>query len=142
MARIDDGFSTTISFSASASGITLEIWEKTVTPPSIEGGGPNETTTMRNTTWRTNAPKKLKTLGTASCMVAYDPAVFDELVATVNVNQEIEITYPDGETLTFWGYIDSFTPGTIEEGAQPTADISIQCTNMNAAGTEVAPVLA
>ena len=52
--RIDDGHSTTISF---ADFPTVKFWEKEVTPPGVDGGGPNDTTTMRNVILRTMAPK-------------------------------------------------------------------------------------
>ena len=44
MARLDDGFSTTISFADLGS---LAIYEKTVTPPSVEDGVENNTNNMK-----------------------------------------------------------------------------------------------
>jgi len=137
MARIDDGFSTIIEF---AEDSDVQMWEKEVTPPGMSGGGENDTSTMRNTTWRTRAPKSLITLSESSLSVAYDPAVFDEIVAMLNVNQLVTITFPDSSTLAFWGWIDEFTPGANVEGEQPTADVTIIPSNQNASGTEVAPV--
>lgn len=139
MARIDDGFATLIEF---AEDSDVQMWEKEVTPPGVSGGGENDTSTMRNTTWRTRAPKGLITLSEASFSAAYDPAVYDEIIAMVNVNQEITITFPDNSTLVFWGWIDEFTPGANVEGEQPTADITIIPSNQNAAGAEIAPVYA
>ncbi len=139
MAIQEDGFSTTIAFSAGGSGIDVFMAEKTVTPPGISGGGANDVTTMRNTAWRTNAPKQLKTLTNSSLTVAYDPAIYDEILAILIVNQLITITFPDGATVAFWGWLDEFTPGDSEEGAQPTADIVIVPSNRNDSGTEVAP---
>ena len=136
---MDDGFSTTIAFSASSSGITLLIYEKEVTPPGVDAGGPTDTTTMLNTTWRTASPKKLKSLAQAGVMAAYDPEVYDEIIATVGVNQSMVITWPDGETLTFWAWIDKFTPNPQVEGEQPTAELIIEPSNQNAAGAETAP---
>lgn len=139
MARIDDGFSTTIAFADLA---TVKFYEKTVTPPSVSGGGENDTTTMLNTAWRTRSPKKLKTLGESQLTVAYDPAVYNDVVGAngVNNNQLITVTFPDGSTLAFWGWIDEFTPNEIVEGEQPTAEVTIICSNQNASGTETAPV--
>jgi hypothetical protein len=133
---MEDGFSTKYVFSTPA--VTL-YEEKTVTPPGIDGGGPTDTTTMHNTAWRTQGPKKLKSLAEASATVAYDPAVLPEIVAAVNVNQEMEIQFPDGSSWTFWGYLGSFEPGENTEGEQPTADITIIPTNRNDLGVEVAP---
>ncbi len=135
--RIDDGFGTSIEFSAEDSA-GLKVWEKEVQPPGVSGGGANDTTTLRNTAWRTMAPKNLKTLTDASITVAYDPACYDQIVLMVNVNQQITITFPDSSTLVFWGFIDTFTPNRIIEGEQPTAECVIIPTNQNAAGTETA----
>lgn len=134
--RIDDGFSTLITF---ANFTTVKFWEKEVTPPSMEAGGANDTTNMHNTEWRTKAPKKLKTLGESSAKVSYDPKVFEDIPDMLGVNQEITITFPDGSKVKFWGWVDSFNPGSCAEGEAPTADIKIICSNQNATGAETAP---
>lgn len=135
--RIDDGFKTLISFALSSS---VKFWEKSITPPGMSGGGPNDTTTMRNTLYRTKAPKKLITLDPATVVVAYDPAVYPQIVSMLNQNQAITITFPDDSTLVFWGWIDSFAPSEASEGEQPTATVTIQPSNQNASGVETAPV--
>lgn len=139
MARIDDGFSTTISF---ADNPSVLFYEKTVTPPGMDGGGPNDTTTMRNTSLRTKAPKQLKTMTQMTAVVSYDPEVFDptEVWAMINENQLITIDFPDGSSLDFWGWLDKFMPGEVQEGEQPTATITIECSNQNDSGVETAPV--
>lgn len=137
MARLDDGFSTLIEFSEDSD---VQMWEKEVQPPGADGGGENDTSTMRNTTWRTKAPKGLISLSPASAVVAYDPAVYDEIIAMLNVNQQITITFPDASTLVFWGWIDKFTPNALKEGEQPTANVEIIPSNQNGSGVETAPV--
>lgn len=136
MSRLDDGFATLIEF---AEDSDVQMWEKEVTPPGVSGGGENDTSTMQNTTWRTKSPKGLISLVEAGAVVAYDPAVYDEIIAMVNVNQQITITFPDDSTLVFWGWIDEFTPNAAVEGEQPTAELKIIPSNQNAAGTETAP---
>jgi len=140
MARIDDGHPTTIDF-ANAPSTGLLVWEKEVTPPGLNGGGPNDTTTMRNTTWRTMAPKKLISLTQGSFVAAYDPEAFSILLDQLNVNQLITVTFPDGSTYDFWGWMNEFTPNACTEGEQPTANVTIEPSNQNAAGVETAPVL-
>ena len=137
MARIDDGHSTTITF---ATADTVLLWEKEVTPPGMEGGGANDTTTMLNSAWRTRAPKKLVTLTDAAMTVAYDPGFLDDVLTMVNVNQLVTITFPDGATWQFYGWLDSFIPNAAVEGEQPTAQCTIIPSNQNASGTETAPV--
>lgn len=136
MSRLDDGLGTLITFAAASSVL---LWEKEVTPPGIEGGGPNDTTTMHNVAWRTMAPKQLKTLTPSTFKAAYDPAVYDSILAMIQVNQQITITFPDGSTLAFYGWVDEFTPDAIVEGEQPTAEVTIQPSNQDGAGDETAP---
>ncbi len=130
MARLRDGFSTQVSFSLNPTVSFLEI---TVTPPGIDGGGPNDTTTMRNTSLRTMQPKYLKTLTPMTVTANYDSDVFDpaDVFAMINVNQEITVLFPDGAELTFWGFLNSFIPGTHVEGSQPVATLNIVPTNQD-----------
>ena len=138
MSILNEGHPTTISFS-DESGLTLVLFEKEVTPPSLDGGGANDTTTMRNTDYRTKQPKVLVTLGQASFTAAYDPACYDDLMFILNKNQLIRITFSNGDTLAFWGWLDKFTPARITEGSQPTAECVIECSNQNESGEETAP---
>lgn len=137
--RIDDGFSTILDFSLAP---TVKFWEKTVTPPGVQGGGANNITTMRNTRYRTQAPKKLVTLSEMTETVAYDPAVLDDIMDMIQVNQELTLTHPDGSTWVFWGWLDEFTPGENTEGEQPTATVKIIPSNMDDTLAEIAPVYA
>ena len=139
MSRIDDGFPTLISFSALDSGVSLKLWEKEVTPPGMDGGGPNDTTNMRNTLYRTRSPKKLISLATMTFTAMYDPTVFAQLLSVLNVNQQITITFPDDTTLIFWGWLDKFVPNAVAEGSPPTANCTIEPSNQDSTGAEVAP---
>lgn len=139
MARIDDGQGTQIDFSLASSGATL-WWEKTVTPPGYDGGGENDTTTMRNSTYRTKWPKTLITLTPASFVAAYDTAFYPEMLSMLNTNQYITVTFPDGSTFSFWGWINTFTPNEVVEGEQPTANVEIIPSNQNNSKVETAPV--
>ena len=136
--RLDDGFSTKIAFAADPD---VSFWEKTVTPPGIDGGDAIETTTMHNVTWRTMAARALKTLTDAATTVAYDPQVIDQINALINVEGWITVSFPNGDTLDFFGFLKSFTPGDLVEGGFPDAEVVIVCTNKDpATGLESAPV--
>ena len=145
MTIMGDGYQTTIDFSSSlmtSDALTLTLMEeKEITPPGIAGGGANDASTMRNATWRTMSPKSLRTLTPVTIVVAYDPALYDEMVAMINVNQLIRIEFPDGATLDFWGWLDEFTPGASVEGSQPTATLTIIPSNQDADNdnAEIAP---
>lgn len=136
--RLNDGFSTTIAFSADTDA---EVWEKTVTPPGVQGGGPIDTTDMRNTTYRTKQPKQLIDYANSTLSVSYSMTGLQNIIAMINVNQLITVTVPDGSTMAFWGYIDSFIPGDFSEGEQPVAEMTIIPTNENSSGVETAPVI-
>lgn len=138
MTQLNDGHSTRISFLASSSGVSV-FFEKEVQPPGLEGGGAIDVTLMSNTTYRTRMPKQLLTTTDNTLEVAYDPATYDEMIAMINVNQLITITFPDASTLAFWGEIDSFVPNNHVEGEQPTAAITIVPSNVNDSDEETAP---
>lgn len=137
MPRLDDGYQTLISF---ASNPAVKFYEKTVTPPGMDGGGPTVTTTMRNETLRTMAPKFLVTMTESSVVAAYDPEFYNDVLQMINVNQLVTITFPDGSSLDFWGWLDKFVPNEHQEGEQPTAQVTIHPSNQNDSGVETLPV--
>jgi hypothetical protein len=133
-----DGFPTIVTLT----GAGVTFWEVTLQPPGIDGGEAIPTTTMRNSDLRTSAPRHLYGLTPSEISAAYDPTAYDSILAAVNINQSIIVTFPDGGTLTFWGFIQRFVPDANEEGRRPTARITIVPTNRNASGVETAPVVA
>lgn len=136
MSYLQDGFSTIISCALNPS---IKLKEKTVQPPGVSGGGPVEQTTMRNTAWRTSAPKRLKTMTAMTVKVNYDPAVYTQIIAMINGNQQITVTFSDGSTLKFYGWLDEFTPDDNEEGTQPSATAKFEPSNLDGAGAEAGP---
>ena len=139
MAYLADGHPTQVTFFALGTGVTILLKEISVTPPGIEGGGPNDTTTMRNTAWRTKQPKHLKELGDMSCTFQYDPAVYEQILSILNVNGVVRVEFADGSDLEFYGWLNNFTPGECTEGSMPKATGTVHCSNQDNVGTEVAP---
>ena len=138
--HLDDGFSTKITFAANPS---IPFWEKTVQPPGMEGGDPIDTTTMFNSVWRTMASRGLKTLTETTITAAYNPNANApaQIQSLVNLETTITVTYPDGSTLAFYGYLKTWEPQSHEEGAQPEVNLTIQPTNQDPnTRTEEAPV--
>lgn len=132
-----DGHSSKIAFQADPD---VSFWEKSVKPPGIDGGDPIETSTMHNTTWRTMAPRSLRTATPLTVVAAYDPRVFDQIVALVNVETGITVHFSDGSTLDFYGFLQNFEPNELAEGTHPEATITITPTNTHpTSGAEVAP---
>lgn len=134
-----DGHSSTITLGLNPD---IAFFEKTVTPPGLEGGDPIDTTTMHNTTWRTKAPRALKDLEPITTTAAYDPILYDEILEAINRRDTITVTFSDGSTLCFYGFVQNFKPNELQEGEMPDASITIVPTNQDTAGVEEGPVLA
>ena len=137
LTALKDGFSTTISLT----GTGVTFWEKTVQPPGIDGGEAIDTTTMQNTAVRTKYARSLYDITPVELSVAYDPTYYDVAIAAINDNQSIVITFPDGGTLTWFGFLQKFTPEALKEGEQPMAGITLVPTNVNLEGVETIPVM-
>jgi hypothetical protein len=138
--RIDNGFSTTLSFSLNP---TLEFYEVEVQPPGWEGGDPINTTTMRNTLLETFTPASLQTLTEITISAAYTSDIFHLTTGVkemINKNQEITVTLPDGATFKFWGFIRGWNPPTHTKNVRPMASFRIAPSNTNASKVETLPV--
>lgn len=137
--KLKDGFRTKITF---ATDDNIEFWEKSVKPPGIDGGDSIPQTTMHNVDWRTMSPRQLKTLTESTTTVAYDPLLYTSILALVNVETTVTVTFPDGSTLAFYGFLQKFEPGDLKEGEQPEATVTITPTNFDPTNhVEAAPVL-
>lgn len=130
---LTDGQSTTINLT----GAGVIFCEKSVAMPKISMGGGKSTTCMRNTTVHTQLPKKLKKYDKITIKIEYST---DCMAATYGVNQQIVVTWSNGKTLTFWGWVDEFDPGTQEEGKQPEGTLVIEISNTDGSGNESPPV--
>lgn len=135
--KMPDGFATFITFTTAT---TIGLWEKQVQPPSIDGGEPTDTSTMHNTRWHTKHPRILIDMGPAQAQCAYDPNSYTMILAHVNVGDVVTVTFPDGGTLAFYGFIQKFEPEALKEGEMPMANVTVVVTNQDAAGMEQSPV--
>lgn len=133
-----DGLKTVITLSNKPG---IQFWEQTVTPPGIDGGEATNTTTMHNAAWRTMRPKKLKTLKPVESNAGYDPDVLSDIIAQCNVEQTITVWWPDGSSLAFFGYLQTFEPQETKEGEFPLAKCTVIPTNWDPQNNvEAAPV--
>jgi hypothetical protein len=126
--KLKDGYQALITFAVDPD---CALWEKTVKPPGIDGGDPIEQTTMHNITWRTRAPRSLKTLTEGSFKAAYDPICYTQLLTIVNVETTITVEFADGSTVAFYGFLQNFDPDELVEGTQPEATCTICPTNFD-----------
>lgn len=136
---LQDGFSTKITIAANT---TVSFWEKTVKPPAIEGGDAIDTTTMFNVLWKTKAPRKLLEIPDFTITVAYDPVMYTAALSLVNVPSTITVTFPEGTTIAFYGYMKNFVPNDVSEGVFPEASVTLVVTNYDNTGKgESGPVV-
>lgn len=135
--RLDDGYQALVTFETDPD---VKLWEKEVTPPGIDGGDPINTTTQHNVALRTKSPAALTEMTSSSFTAAYDPAVYPQILALVNVLTVVTYHFPNGTTLAFWGWLRSFEPDGMSEGSQPEATVNIEAANQDTAGTERDPV--
>ena len=136
--KLKDGFSSMLTFAADSD---IMLFEKSVQPPSLDGGEPVDTTTMHNTLYRTVAPRKLITLGSHTIKCAYDPKVYDQIIDIINDETTITVEFSDGSTLAYYGYLQKFEPEAMEEGTMPMANVTIVPTNIDASDVEAGPVM-
>ncbi len=120
----------------------LHLFEHTLDPIGWSGGGPIDVTSMRNVDYRTQSPKDLFTVLASGVKTFYLPSMLDAYIDIMLENQLIVITWPTGDTVSFWGWIEEFKPETMEEGKAPMADVKIEVSNLNNSGAETGPVFA
>lgn len=136
--KMKDGYRALITF---ASNPTVGLWEKTVKPPGFDGGDKIDTTTMFNDDLRTFEPRQLITMTPGGATCAYDPGVLSAIMSLINRKDTITVRFTDGTTWAFFGFLKSFTPGDMSEGAMPEATVEIEPTNKDSSDVEQLPVV-
>jgi len=126
LTKMADGFRTYITLTVNPS---IEFWEVSVTPPGIDGGEPTDTTNMHNNLWRTFHARKLIKMDNVVCEAEYNPALYTDILAVVNVATTITVLFPDHSTLAMFGYLKSFKPAALEDGKVPTCSVEFVVTN-------------
>ncbi len=124
--KMPDGYRTLITLSNNPA---IQIWEKTVKPPGLDGGDKIDTTTMHNDVWRTYEHRSLKTVTDSSASCAYDPDVWPALVQEINLPQTITITFPDRSQLAFYGFMQKAEIEEHKEGEMPMIAVTLAPTN-------------
>lgn len=136
--KMKDGYRSLITFAANP---TISLWEKSVKPPGMDAGDKIDTTTMFNVDLRTFEPRQLITMTPGGATCAYDPGALSSIMAQIGRKDTITITFPDGSTWAFFGFLKSFTPGDLVEGTMPEATVEIEPTNMDTSDVERLPTV-
>lgn len=122
-----DGLHNTISFLLA--NFTLECKELTV--PGYDSRGGVDTTTLNNVSYVTMLPKLLKKQTDVSGVAVYNPTKLSTAASKVGITDYVTITFNDGSTFSFWGWLDKFTPNAMKEGEQPTVNFTVICGHQN-----------
>lgn len=123
---LQDGHPTKIACERNPS---ISFWEKTVQPSGYDGGDPIPTSTMFNVLYHTSAPRVLLKSSDVGGTCAYQPECLVDILAQLNKPQAWTVTFPAGQTQSFWGWLRSFEPGANQEGSQPEATYKICVSN-------------
>lgn len=114
---------------APSSHPTVSFWEKTVQPFGWDGGDPINTQTMHSGNRVTKHPRCNQEATDVNVVAAYGPNLLAVINSLVNNNQPWTITYPDGTTESFWGWLRSFQPQPFAIGEFPEAEFVIIVSN-------------
>jgi len=134
---LKDGYRIRIAFAANPN---IRLWVKTTKPPGMDAGESIPQTTQHNVRWRTFAPRSLITLTEMTFKSAYQPGVYDQLLAILGVEGAITVHFSDDSTLDMFGFLQKAIPADTEEGKQPEMDITIAPTNVDPTdGSEAGP---
>lgn len=133
-----DGYQVLFSFSLN---VNINLWERSITPPGLDGTGPIEVATMRVDDLRIRAPKSLATITEMTMVCAYEPLVYNEFYAIMQIIGSMTVTFPDGSTLDLPGWLDKFMPTEMTEGNMPVANVTFYPSMMDEDYVETAFVL-
>lgn len=138
--RFRNGFRTKVTFAADPD---ISLWEREVTPMGVDGGEAVDTTTMWNDAYQTKAPRELSDLTDGQMVVAFQEASLTQILAIINVETTITLTYPDLSTEAFFGWLRTFVRNAFVRGTMPTATVAFVSSAWDpAADVEAGPVVA
>ena len=134
---LEEGLGLRYSFA----GGTLLIEELAVKPPGVQGTGGKNTTNHANTAIQTKSPGKLAEITNIGGTCHFEKGALAGLMAQVQVNQLITITYPGGGSHAVYGWLEAFIPNDFVANQQPTASFTIIVGNRHSTtGAETLPV--
>jgi hypothetical protein len=135
-----EGYRATVAFSLKAS---LQLWERDLKPPGLDGGNMIDITTQFNNKWRTGFAQSLVKVDPISFTAAYDPDAYTDIINTLLNAKTGSITFwlPSGDSIDMYGYLQKFEPQELKIGEYPMAQCTIEITNYDTANfLEVGPV--
>lgn len=125
-AMLPNGYQALVAFDADPD---FNLWEKEVTPPSLDGGDPVDTQTQHDVQFSTQRPRALTKIDGGQFTAGYDPLVLVDSGAMLNLEQSITWHFPDGSSIAYWGYLKAIKPTGMTDGNMPLCTAEIVITN-------------
>lgn len=107
----------------------ISLWEIDGQPPGFDLGDMVNTTTFHNEEVETQSPRALFTVTGGKFQAAFDPIVYNQILAIRGQEGAITCKLPNGDTIDGFGVLKSFKPTTFKNGDMPVADVEVEYTN-------------
>ncbi len=128
---------TTLTFTPD-SGSTFEFNYIEITPPSVDGGEPIDTTLLSTTDYKTKMAPKLKDMSNIPFKAEYQPKL--QLEVPYGVGGELSIVIPEEGTFKVRAYLKGLQPDPLRVNERATMSGEFVVTNTAADGkTQVLP---
>jgi hypothetical protein len=105
------------------------MWEISVKPPGVDGGDPIDFNSMHNVAWRLQRARRLKTLMPISFKFGYNPNFYDDLIAQVNAETSVTVTFPQHMAVAAYGWLQKAEFDDLEEGKPATGTGTVVFSN-------------
>ena len=136
---VEDGQTALVAFERDPD---LSIWETSSQPPGIDNGEEINITSHHNQSWRTFAPRVLKTLTPFTIGFMYDPAAVQQIRDLCGKRGSISFYWPDGSKMAFYGYLKNATFDPLVDGEPAKGQMVIVPTNYDPVNrVEAGPVM-
>jgi hypothetical protein len=137
--QMPDGFSSKIVFALYP---TCPFWELVPKFGGVDGGAPIKLSSMRNTLWHTAAARTLLMAEDTEVEVSFQPDLWNKVVShLLNQNGSVTEWFPDGSSLSYYGWLGKLGQMSMQEGELPKCGITIHKSCRDASGNEVGPVM-
>jgi hypothetical protein len=120
---------------------SIDIYEEEVAPPGMDTEDAIDTTTQRNIRWMTYAPGDLIKLTEFDVLCGYTPHSYVSLLAILGIATTLTVRFPNGDKLSFYGYVKTTKPTSMKRREKPKMTITFMPTNLDPVTCEeAAPV--
>lgn len=103
----------------------IDLWEKSVKPPSFQLDDRKDNSTAHNDRFRTFSPGRLLTGQDITVQCGYDPDQIQDIIDRIGVRDTITVTFPTGTKIAFYGWLDQVDFSELTEDDDPTVTLTL-----------------